>query len=152
MQNRSSAAHITETGDGSETTTSHTRRCLQCGDDLPRGMSYTQRMFVHISGSIFAMIPMYPRCSVQAQQQQQQNIPSTHPVLPPLELTHKSSLEHRDNEEHLSEHSTPRRTSISAYPPSTCSIAVGFDPESQNSLSYLTVKLILPIVERIFRP
>ncbi|KAM7537730.1 hypothetical protein Aperf_G00000079104 [Anoplocephala perfoliata] len=121
MQNRSSATNITEIDDGSETNASHTRRCPQSDDDMPRGMSYTQRMFVHVSGGMFAMIPTYPRCSPHAPQQQK--IPSTRSVLPPLELTRASSLERGDNEKHRSEQSTPRRTSLSAYPPSTCSYA-----------------------------
>uniref|UniRef100_A0A0R3SKJ0 DEPDC5_CTD domain-containing protein n=1 Tax=Hymenolepis diminuta TaxID=6216 RepID=A0A0R3SKJ0_HYMDI len=89
-----------------------------CGDEPPRGMSYTQRMFVHISGGMFAMIPMYPRGSLR--KQTRESLSPTHPVVPHNSLAPGGKEE---GGEHLSDHSTPRRVFTNNHPLSPCSYA-----------------------------
>lgn len=109
---------VMDVGDGSESF-----HCPPpCGDEAPRGMSYTQRMFVHISGGMFAMVPMYPRGSLR--KQTRESLSPTHPVVP-----HNSPTPGGKEEggEHLSDHSTPRRVLTNNHPSSPCSYAVSTD-------------------------
>ncbi|VDD80949.1 unnamed protein product [Mesocestoides corti] len=43
----------------SEDNTPTMKRPTPLGDDYPRGMSYTRRMYAHVSGGMFVMIPLY---------------------------------------------------------------------------------------------
>lgn len=74
--------------------------CVGGGDWLPQGMRFTQRMFVHCSGAMFAMVPAYARCA---------------------------PLQHR---EHLQDSGsaavTLSRKTSAAYASSTCSYVVSF--------------------------
>nr|CDS25737.1 Pleckstrin G protein interacting region [Hymenolepis microstoma] len=88
------------------------------GDEPPRGMSYTQRMFVHISGGMFAMVPMYPHCPPK--KQTRESLSQTHPVIPKDSLTLEGKEESR---EHVSKHMSPRRVSTNNNPPSSSSYA-----------------------------
>ncbi|KAL5110526.1 GATOR complex protein DEPDC5 [Taenia crassiceps] len=85
------------------------KRTLRSAEEPPKGMIYTQRMFVHVSGGMFAMIPLYPP-----------------PPSPAMNI---------ENEDRLSDHSTPRRTSITVYPPSTCSYATTLCSDTDIAMS-----------------
>ena len=80
------------------------------GEEPTRGMNFTQRTFVHVSGGMFAMIPHYSRGPVQR--------------LPPLAIPQGPASVERETGINLPDVSTPYRASFAAYPPSTCSYAV----------------------------
>ncbi|VDO06637.1 unnamed protein product [Rodentolepis nana] len=88
-----------------------------CGDEPPRGMSYTQRMFVHISGGMFTMVPMYSHCPPKKKTRETPS--STHPVIP----QNPPTPEAKEESKNVSDHTPPRRVSTNNHPPSSCSYA-----------------------------
>ena len=71
-------------------------------EEPAKGMNFTQRTFVHVSGGMFAMIPHYSHGPLQH---------------PPPQVPREGGLQLLDN-------STPFRSSFTAYPPSAGSYTV----------------------------